>query len=105
MVHMHGVGIHDPGHNLLVGVDVRTGHIFFRTQDLHQFRSVPSAVALQFTLGHLVWTANHPTSCAAERDVYQGPFPGHPPRECTRLVKGQGGAVTNATLGWPALDW
>src|SRR5205807_10642311 len=104
VAHMHGVGIHDPGHDLLVRVDVRTRDIFFRTQDLNELRSVPSGESLEFTLRHLVWIAYHPTSCAAERDVHQGTFPCHPTREGTRLVKGQVGAVTDATLGWPPID-
>src|SRR5438445_9530794 len=104
MAHMHGVGIHDPGHALFVRVDVTTEDIFFRTQDLNELRSVPSGESLEFTLGHLVWIANHSTSRAAERDVPQGTFPCHPTCECTRLVKGEVGTVTDATLGWPAID-
>src|SRR5713101_1050067 len=69
MAHMHGVLIHDPGHDLFVCVDVRAEDIFFRTQDLNELRSVPAGESLQFTLGHLVWIADHPTSCAAERPL------------------------------------
>src|ERR1700730_17892328 len=104
MADMHGVGIHDPGHDLLVRVDVRTEDIFFWTQHLHQVRRVASGEPLEFTLGHLVWIANHPAGCAAEGDIYHRAFPGHPTGECPRLVKSYVGAVTQATLGRPTID-
>src|SRR5437763_16136627 len=104
MAHMHGVGIHDPGHDLLVRINVRTGNIFFRTQDLHELRSVPSGESLEFTLGQVVWIANHPTSGTTERDIHQSTFPCHPTCECSCLVKRELGAVRDTTLGWSAIE-
>ena len=104
MAHMHGIGIHDPGHDLLVGVDVGTGNIFFRPQQLHQFRRVPSGEALQFTLGHLVRIANHSPGRAAERDIHHRAFPRHPTGQRASFVKSDVGGITNAALGRPAID-
>src|SRR6059058_1887491 len=101
MAHMHGVGIHDPGHDLFVRVDVRAEDIFFRTQDLNELRSVPSGESLEFTLGHHVWIANHSTSCAAEWDIHEGTLPCHPTRKRACFIQGDVGAVTDTAFCWP----
>ena len=104
MADVHGVCIHDPRHDLLVGVDVRTENIFLRTQQLHQLRGVTPRKALEFTFRHPVGIANHSSGRAAERDVHHGALPGHPAGQSASLVQGDVGGVTDAALGRPAID-
>ena len=47
---VHAVGIHDPGHDLLVGVDVRRGNVFFGTDDFHQLGGEAPGHAFQLCL-------------------------------------------------------
>ena len=48
--HVHGVGVHDPRHRLLVGVHVRRGNVLLRPDELDQLRRVAARQPLQFAL-------------------------------------------------------
>src|SRR5205823_10905173 len=76
--HVHGIGVHNPRHGLLVGVDVRSGNVFFRPNELEQFGGIPPGHALQFSHRHLVRIANHSTLGAAKRTVHHRTSPVHP---------------------------
>ena len=104
LAHVHGVGIHHPGHGLLVGVHVGSGHVFFRADELDQFRGIAAGHALQFALGHLVGIANHSAFGAAERNVDHGALPGHPAGQGANFVQGDVGRVAQAALGRTAGD-
>src|SRR5204863_3992162 len=41
--HVHGIGIHHPGHDLLVGAHVRGGNIFFRPDEFHEFGGITAS--------------------------------------------------------------
>ena len=50
LTHVHGVGIHDPRHGLLVGIHVRSGNVFFRTDELDELRGVATSNFFEFGL-------------------------------------------------------
>ena len=58
LAHVHGVGVHHPRHDLLVGVDVGRGNVFLRTDELDEFGGVAAGHALEFA---------HRTSCAGSQ--------------------------------------
>ena len=98
LAHVHGVGIHHPGHDLFVGVDVGGGNIFFGADEFDQFRGVAPGHALDFAHRHLVRIADHATLGAAERDVDHGALPGHPTGQGAHFVECDVGSVTNAAF-------
>ena len=75
---MHAVGIHDPGHDLFIGVDIRGGDVFFGTEKLEQLSRITTGQPLQLSGRHLGRIANDATLGSSKRDVHDGAFPGHP---------------------------
>ena len=76
--HVHGVGVHDPGHGLLVGAHVRCGNVFFRSDELDEFGGIAASHAFELTLRHLFGIADDPALGSAEGDIDDGALPGHP---------------------------
>ena len=76
--HGHGVGVHDPGHGLRVGVNVGRGNIDLRTDDRLNFRGVAARHALEFALGHALGIADDAALGPAVREIDRGGLPGHP---------------------------
>jgi hypothetical protein len=52
--HVHRVGVHDPGHGLLVGAEVRRGHVALGTEPFDQLGRIAPRDALQFAVESLV---------------------------------------------------
>src|SRR5215510_16040360 len=61
MTHMHAVGVHNPGHDPLVGVDIRRWNIPFRTQNVDERSGVAPSDLLQFGARELTGIANDST--------------------------------------------
>ena len=95
---MHAVGIHDPRHGLLVGVDVRGGHVFFRAEDIDHLRRVTAGHALQLSLAHLLGVADHAALGPAERNVHHGALPRHPACQSANFVQVYVRRVANAAF-------
>ena len=95
---VHGVGVHDPRHRLLVGVHVRCGHVAVRTEDVDDGRRVAARDALELADGELARIADHATLAAAEGDVDDRALPRHPGREGAHLVDVHIGREANAAL-------
>ena len=55
LAHVHGVGVHDPGHGLLVGAHVGGGNVFFRADEFDQLGGVTAGHPFEFALRHLLW--------------------------------------------------
>src|SRR5258708_4715396 len=98
LAHVHGVGVHHPGHGLFVRIDVRSRHIFFGANEFHEFSCVPPGHALQFALRHFVGIANHAAFGAAKRDVDHRAFPGHPTRQSANFVESDIWTITDTAL-------
>ena len=99
LAHVHGVGVHHPGHGLLVGVDVRGGHVLFRADDLDQLGGEAAGHALQFAARHRLGIADDSTLGAAKGNVDDGALPGHPGGEGAHFVEVDLRGVANAALG------
>src|SRR5215472_4569047 len=99
MAHVHAVGVHDPRHRLLVGVDVGCGHVLFRADGIDDLGDVAARQRLELTARHDVGIADDPAFASAEWDVGDGALPGHPGGECRHLVERDAGMIANASLG------
>ena len=53
LAHVHGVGVHDPGHGLLVGAHVGRGNVFFRADEFDERGGVAAGHALELAFGHV----------------------------------------------------
>jgi hypothetical protein len=84
---MHGVGIHDPRHDLGVGIDVGRRDIAIRADDVHDHRRVTAGQALELGFAQFAWVADDPAFGAAEGQVDDRAFPGHPSCERPDLVE------------------
>ena len=101
---VHGVGVHDPGHGLLVGVDVGSGDVFFGADELDESCGVATGHAFEFTLGHGLGVTDDAAFGSAEGDIDDGAFPGHPGCEGADFVERDVGAVADAALAGAAGD-
>jgi hypothetical protein len=102
LAHVHRVGVHHPGHGLLVGAHVRRGHVLLRPDELHQLGGVAAGHALQLALRHLVRIADDAALGPAEGDVDHRALPGHPTGQRAHLVQRHIRRVAHTALGWPA---
>ncbi len=99
LAHVHGIGVHHPGHGLLVGVHVRSGDILFRTDDLDDLGGEAAGHALQFAARHGLGIADDPALGATEGNVDHRALPGHPGGEGAHFVEVDLRGVANAALG------
>ena len=98
----HGIGVHDPGHGLRVGVNIRRGNVHGRSDDRQNFAGVTARHAFELTLGHALGIANHAALGASEGHVDGGGFPGHPSRQRFYFIERDVGVIADAALAWPA---
>src|SRR6185312_8608169 len=100
--HVHGVGVHDPRHRLFVGIHVRSGNIFFRSEKFNELRRVAPRHAFELALRHLLRIADHAALGSAEWNVDHSTLPRHPACQRAHFVQRHIGRVTYATLAWSA---
>ncbi len=104
LAHVHGVGVHDPSHGLLVGAHIGRGNILFRADELDEFGGVAASHALELALGHFFGVADDAAFGAAEGDVNDSTLPGHPGSECADFVEGDVRGIADAAFGRAAGD-
>ena len=104
LAHVHGVGVHHPRHRLLVGVDVGSGHVLLRADELDELSGVAAGQALQFAARHVLGIADDAALGAAERNVHHRALPGHPARQGAHFVKRHVGRIAYAALSRTARD-
>ena len=102
--HVHGVGVHDPRHGLLVGVHVRRGNILLRPDELDDLRRVAARHALQLAAAHVLGIADDAALGSAERNVHHRALPGHPTGQRAHFVQRHIGRVADAALARAARD-
>src|SRR6266404_5926176 len=98
----HAVGVHDPGHYLRVGVNIRRRDVFIRRDQWRDFVSITSGKPLEFVTGKLARIANNAALCAAEWDIDDGTFPRHPHRQGLEFIESNVRVITNTPLARPA---
>ena len=96
---VHGVGVHHPRHDLLVGVDVGRGHVFFRADRVDDLGDIAAGERFELALRHVCRIADDAALAAAEGNVGDGAFPRHPRRQRGHLVERHVGVVADAALG------
>src|ERR1019366_3920341 len=101
---VHGVGVHDPRHDLLIGIDVGRGDVAFGPDKIDDLGGVAARDLLQFGVGEDGWVADDSALAAAERNVDDGALPGHPGGQRTHFVEGDIGSESDAALGRAARD-
>src|SRR5882724_10121238 len=79
----HGNGVHDPGHCLLVRINIRRGNIAIGTNDGSNLKGVATSESLEFTLRQALRIADDTTFASTIGDAHRGTLPGHP--RCERL--------------------
>jgi len=104
LAHVHGVGVHDPCHGLLVCAHVGCGDVFFRADEFDEFGGVAASHALELALGHFFGVADDASLGSAEGDVDDGALPGHPGGEGADFIQSYVGRVADATLCGAARD-
>ena len=95
---VHGVGVHDPRHDLLVRVDVRRGHVLVGADGIDDLGHVAAGERLELAPRHARRVADHAALAAAERDVGDRALPGHPRGERRHLVERHVGMKADAAL-------
>ncbi len=95
---VHAEGVHDPGHDLGVGVDVRGGDVLLRTDDDGDLRGEAARQALQLPRAHLLGVADDAPLGPAVGQADDGALPGHPGGQGPHLVQGDVGVVPDAPL-------
>ena len=100
--HVHRVGVHDPGHDLLVGAQVRRRNVALGTEPLDQFGCVAPRDAFEFAAREFGGIADDAALGSAEGNIHDGAFPGHLAGQGAHFVERHVGRKTNAALARPA---
>ena len=96
---VHRVGVHEPRHDLGVGVHVGRRHVLLRADGVDDLGGVAARQRLELALRHLGRVADDAALAAAERHLRHGALPRHPRRQRRHLVEGDAGVVADAALG------
>ncbi len=98
----HRVSVHDPGHGLRVGVDIRGGNILGRSDDGQDLAGITPRHAFKLALGHALGVADHATLGPAKRNVHGGGLPGHPHRQRLHFIQSDVGMEADAAFAGTA---
>src|SRR6202022_4620289 len=90
---MHRKRIHDPGHRLAVGINVRRGDVAVRADENRDLGRESPRHVLELVEWELLRVDDYSALGAAERDIDDRALPGHPHRERLDLVEGDVGGV------------
>jgi len=104
IAHMHRVCIHDPGHNLRVGIHVGGGNVAVRADQDGDFGRVAAREAFEFGARHVVRVADDAALRATKWDAHHGALPGHPHRQRAYFVQRDLRAEADAAFGRAAID-
>ncbi len=99
---MHGVGVHDPGHRLGVGVDIRRGDVLLGPDEHADLGRVAPRQPLQLTQRELLGVDPHAALATTIGDAHHGALPGHPHGQGADLVEGHVLVIAQAALGGTA---
>jgi hypothetical protein len=102
MSHLHGVGIHDPRHDLRRGIDVGGRYVLIGTDDEGYLAGKAARQILQLLHRHRLGIADHAAFGAAERNIDERALPRHPHRKGLDFVERHVRMKTDAALRRPA---
>src|SRR5437764_14143671 len=66
---VHRVGIHHPGHNLRIGVHIRSRNITIRSDEDRNFGRITTAEPFEFATGERMWIADDTALCTTKRNA------------------------------------
>jgi hypothetical protein len=102
LARMQGVvGVVDPGHGLLVGVEVGRRDVRVGADVVAQFVHEAAGDAPELGLAEALGIAHHPAFGAAERHLHQRALPGHEGRQGGDLMLRHLGVIADAALAGP----
>src|SRR6516164_6530191 len=101
---MYGIGVHDPRHHLLVGIDVRGRNVFSWSDKINELRCVAARHPFQFPNRHFVRIADDAALGTAKGDVYDGAPPSHPTGQCTYFIQSKIGSITDSSFSGTACN-
>jgi hypothetical protein len=104
LVHVHRVGVHEPGHRLRRGADVGRRDVLVGADNLDQFGRVPPRDPLELVLRELRGVAGDAALAAAEWQIHHGALPGHPEGERRDLIERDARVEADPALGRPARE-
>jgi hypothetical protein len=96
---VHAVGVHDPGHDLGVGVDVGRGDVLVGADGIDDLGDVAARQRLQLAPRHPRRVADDAALAAAERHLRDRALPRHPRRQRRDLVERDVRVIADAPLG------
>ena len=96
---MHGIGVHEPGHDLRIGPHVGPHDVGARANERDHFLHVAAGKCFQFTAGQFVRVDGHPAFRSAVGQADQGTFPTHPNGEGRRFAERKIRRETRAAFG------
>ena len=81
---VHRIGVHEPGHHLLVGADVRRHHVDPRADERDHLLHVAAGEVLELLGLERARIDRDPALAAAEGKIGERAFPAHPDRRARR---------------------
>ncbi len=99
---VHRDRVHDPGHRLGIGTDVRRRDVRVRPDQHLELGGKAAGERLGLARAHRPGIAGDTALRAAEGNVHEGALPGHPHRQRADLVEVGGGVIAEPTLGRPS---
>ncbi len=96
---MHGIGVHDPRHGLLVGAHVGSHHVHLRPDERNHFLREPAREPFDFVARHFGGIAGDAALGAAVGQTGERAFPAHPHRQRGDLAKGHVGMIPQSAFG------
>ncbi len=101
---VHAVGVHDPRHDLIVGVDVGRRDVLVRADGVDDLGDVAARQRLELAARHARGIADDAALAAAEGHVRDGALPGHPGGQRRDFVERDVRVIADAALGRPERD-
>ena len=96
---VHAVGVHDPRHDLVVGVDVGRRDVLLGADRVDDLGDVAARQRLELAARHPRRVADDAALAAAERHVRDGALPRHPGGQRRDFVERDVGVIADAALG------
>ena len=101
---VHGNRIHEPCHDLLIGVDIGGGNITVVSDEGRNFRREAAGEVFELAQRQFGGVYNHPPLGAAKGNVYDRAFPCHPHGESADFIERNVLMITDAAFAGSARD-
>src|SRR5207244_10127508 len=100
---LHADRVHHPGHDLGVGVDVRSGDVAIRADDDADLARVAAGEILELVAAEILGVDDDATLGATVRNTDHGALPRHPHSQRFDFLASHARVVADPTLGGAAV--